>query len=195
LERGAELGMSVSLTLPLINWIPLAIITALTKRGMTSMPRKLPPHVERNHVKGHTYLSFRRGKGSRIRLPNDPTSEDFMAAYRAALLGQSSPVRDRFVSYASGTIAALIASYMKSAEYVGLRETSKTGYMSRLEMLRAEHGHRTVAGLSRERIITGILQPYADRPGAALDTLKKLRILIRHAINVGMAQARSVIRH
>lgn len=26
------------------------------------------------------------------------------------------------------------------------------------------------AGLSRERIITGILQPYADRPGAALDT-------------------------
>jgi enterobacteria phage integrase len=40
-------------------------------------------------------------------------------------------------------------------------------------------------GLSRERIITGILQPYADRPGAALDILKKLRILIRHAINVG----------
>ncbi|MGJ5242810.1 tyrosine-type recombinase/integrase, partial [Bradyrhizobium oligotrophicum] len=39
--------------------------------------------------------------------------------------------------------------------------------------------------LTRERIITGILQPFADRPGAALDTLKKLRILIRHAINIG----------
>jgi enterobacteria phage integrase len=37
------------------------------------MPRKLPPNVERNHVKGHTYLSFRIGKGPRIRLPNDPT--------------------------------------------------------------------------------------------------------------------------
>jgi len=74
---------------------------------------------------------------------------------------------------------------MKSAEYVGLRDTSKAGYVSRLEMLRTEHGHRTVAGLSRERIITGILQPFADRPGAALDTLKKLRILIRHAINIG----------
>jgi hypothetical protein len=49
-----------------------------------SMPRKLPPHVERNHIKGHTYLSFRRGKGARIRLPNDPTSEEFMAAYQAA---------------------------------------------------------------------------------------------------------------
>jgi len=149
------------------------------------MPRKLPPHVERNHVKGHTYLSFRRGKGPRVRLPNDSTSADFMVAYQAALLGQSTPVRDRFVPAAPGTIAALIASYMRSAEYIGLRDTSKTGYISRLATLRTEHGHRTVAGLSRERIITGILQPYADRPGAGLDTLKKLRILIRHAINIG----------
>jgi len=86
---------------------------------------------------------------------------------------------------APGTIAALIASNMKSAEYIGLRDTSKVGYASRLEMLRTEHGHRSVAGLSRERIITGILQPFADRPGAALDTLKKLRILIHHAINIG----------
>ena len=163
----------------------MAIILALTKRGVMSMPRKLPPHVERNHVKGYTYLSFRRGKGPRVRLPNDPTSEEFMVAYQAALLGQTAPVRDRFVPAAPGTIAALIASYKKSAEYIGLRDTSKTGYISRLETLRTEHGHRTFAGLSRERIITGILQPYADRPGAALDTLKKLRILIRHAINIG----------
>jgi hypothetical protein len=184
-ESDGELGMSVSLTSPLMNCLPMAIILALTKRGVMSMPRKLPPHVERNHVKGHTYLSFRRGKGPRVRLPKDPTSEEFMAAYQAALLGQSAPVRDRFVPAPPGSIAALIASYMRSAEYIGLRDTSKTGYASRLEMLRTEHGHRTVAGLSRERIVTGILQPYADRPGAALDTLKKLRILIRHAINIG----------
>lgn len=149
------------------------------------MPRKLPPHVERNHVKGHTYLSFRRGKGSRIRLPSDPTTNEFLEAYKAALLGQPAPTRDRFVQAAPGTLAALIASYMKSAEYIGLRDTSKAGYISRLEALRTAHGHRTIAGLNRERIVTGILQPYADRPGAALDTLKKLRILIRHAINIG----------
>jgi integrase len=106
-----------------------------------------------------------------------------MAAYQAALLGQSAPVRDRFVPAPPGSIAALIASYMRSAEYIGLRDTSKTGYTSRLEMLCTEHD--TVAGLSRERIVTGILQPYADRPGAAPDTLKNLRILIRHAINIG----------
>jgi hypothetical protein len=85
-----------------------------------------------------------------------------------------------------GTIAALIASYKASAEYIGLRATTKAAYDGRLETIREDHGHRTVAGLSRERIVVAILQPYADRPGAALDTLKKLRILIRHAINIGM---------
>jgi integrase len=161
------------------------MILALTKRGAMSMPRRLPLYVERNHVKGHTYLSFRRGKGARIRLPDDPTSMEFMAAYQAALTGQTASLRPRISSPAPGTLAALIASYMRSSEYIGLRATSKTGYFTRLKTLRSEHGHRTVAGLSRERIITGILQPFADRPGSALDTLKKLRILIRHAINIG----------
>jgi hypothetical protein len=46
------------------------------------------------------------------------------------------PVRDRLSTAAPGTIAALIASYMKSAEYVGLRDTSKVGYFRRLEVLR-----------------------------------------------------------
>ena len=57
--------------------------------------------------------------------------------------------------------------------------------MTRLEAMRIAHGPRSVSGLSRERIISGIMEPYADRPAAALDTLKKLRILIRHAIDIG----------
>jgi enterobacteria phage integrase len=156
-----------------------------TTVGMTSMPRRLPPFVERNHVKGHTYLSFRRGKGPRLRLPNDPTSDEFIAAYQSALLGQTTITRNHPTTAQPGTIAALIASYLKSANYVGLRQTSKVGYLTRLETLRVEHGHRTVVGLNRSRIITAFLQPFADRPGAALDTLKKLRILIRHAIDLG----------
>src|SRR5262245_14033404 len=39
--------------------------------------------------------------------------------------------------------------------------------------------------MTRERIIAGILQPYAKRPGAALSILKMLRVLIRHAIEIG----------
>ena len=39
--------------------------------------------------------------------------------------------------------------------------------------------------MTRERIVKAFLDPYADRPGAALSILKMLRILIRHAIMLG----------
>ena len=38
---------------------------------------------------------------------------------------------------------------------------------------------------ARQAIIAGILQPYAKKPGAALSILKMLRVLIRHAIEIG----------
>jgi enterobacteria phage integrase len=150
------------------------------------MPRKLPPFVEcwrDRHGKLRVY--FRQAKGRRVPLPASLGSDAFDAAYKAALSGQPRPARERHSRLAPGTIAALIASYIRSAAYIGLRETTKAGYASRIEALRVQHGHRAVAGLTRERIITGILQAYADRPGAAVSMLKMLRILIRHAINVG----------
>jgi enterobacteria phage integrase len=146
------------------------------------MPGKLPPHVERNRVKNKNYYSFRIGKGPRTRLPDDPSSEEFRAAYAMAMAGEPRPTIRRDTT---GSIGALVASYMRSAGFIRLRDTSKKGYMNRLEAMRVAHGSRSVSGLTRERIISGILQPYADRPAAALDTLKKLRILIRHAIDIG----------
>jgi integrase len=155
------------------------------KAGVKTMPRKLPPHVERNHVKGHTYLSFRIGKGPRIRLPSDPSSAEFREAYAAAMAGESAPARAVLKKDAPGTIGALVTSYMQTSAFISLRDTSKAGYMTRLETIRVDHGHRSIAGLTRDRINTFMLLPFADRPGSALDTLKKLRILIRHAIEKG----------
>jgi enterobacteria phage integrase len=152
------------------------------------VPRKLPPNVERNRVKGHTYLSFRIGKGPRTRLPSDPATQEFRNAYAAAMTGDVHK-RPLVTADKPRSIGALIESYMRSGLFVGLRGTSKTGYMSRLKTIREQHGHRAVAGLNRERINTIILQPYADRPAACLDTLKKLRILIRHAINIGWLES------
>jgi len=141
--------------------------------------RRLPPHVEINTVKGHTYLSFRlrSQNGPRIRLPDDPTSQEFRDAYAAAM-GNTKTVAKQKDS--PDSISAKITVYMKSAAYKGLSETSKDGYSSRLEQIRTDHGHRAFSGLSKERIETFILAPLANKPGAALDTLKKLRILINH---------------
>jgi integrase len=158
----------------------------LTKRGGTSMPRKLPPFVERwrdRHGKMRVY--FRKDRGRRVALPASIGSDAFDAAYQAALSGQLSPIHQHPTRPTPGTIEALVVSYLRSAPYRSLRNTTKAGYASRIEAIRTQHGHRTVAGLTRERIITGILQPYADSPGAALSTLKMLRVLIRHAIDIG----------
>jgi enterobacteria phage integrase len=148
------------------------------------MPRKLPPNVEKNRVKNKVYFSFRIGKGARVRLPDDVNSAEFRAAYAAAMAGDD--LKPVLKKDAPGTLGALIVSYLRSAAFVRLRDTSKLGYMTRIERMRIDHGHRTVTGLTRERIIGKMLEPFADRPAAALDTLKKLRILIRHAIDLGL---------
>ena len=146
---------------------------------------QLPPNVEPVKAKGQLYLYYRISKGPRIRLPDDPHSREFRSAYAAAMAGYGEHKPTALRRDAPGTIGALITSYLKSAEFIELKETSKVGYMSRLNRIREDHGHRTVAGMTREGIVTKILQPFAGKPGAALDTLKKLRILITHAINIG----------
>lgn len=150
------------------------------------MPRKLPPFVEAwrdRHGKLRTY--FRKDKGPRIPLPGPLGSDAFLAAYHDALAGRFAPRVPRRRAAEPGTIEALVQSYYLSGDYRGLRDTSKSGYRRRLEIIRTEHGHRTVAGLTHARIVKGFLDPLADKPGAALDTLKKLRILIRRAIVLG----------
>lgn len=144
------------------------------------MRRKLPPNVERNVVKGHTYLSYRVGKGPRIKLPSDPSSDEFRIAYAAAVANEVQ-ARPKTCVDKPRSIAALVTSYLGSEAFASLGDGSKQGYRSRMDQIRRDHGHRTVAGLTKDRIEEKILMPLANRPGAKIDTLKKLRILIRHA--------------
>src|SRR6516164_7236201 len=113
------------------------------------MRNRLPPYVELNRVGNRKYYYFRVGKGARIRLPDDIHSEEFRAAYAAAMAGEAEKPKKG----APGTIGALIDSYEKSAGFVRLKETSKPGYTNRLMQIRKAHGHRTIAGMTRENII------------------------------------------
>lgn len=153
------------------------------------MPRKTPAHVDHfqdRHKRWRTY--FRRGKGPRIPLPVFGSPE-FEAAYAEALAGNPRAPKTPKGQPTAGTIAALIVSYRKSAAYTSTRSTTRQGYASRLAHLEDKHGHRTVAGLTRERIETKILAPFADRPGAGHSILKMLRVLIRHAIATNVLKA------
>jgi len=55
------------------------------------------------------------------------------------------------------------------------------GFVRSAELQRFVLQHRAFAGLTKDRIEEKILKPLHKRPGAKIDTLKKLRILIRHA--------------
>lgn len=150
------------------------------------MRRHKLPHVEqwRDRHGGRRYY-FRIGKGPRTPLP-PPGTDGFLAAYNAAL-GAAAPPARRGPSDDYDTISGLVSSYMRSTKYRSLRLTSRAGYLSRLNAIREQHGHRTVSAMTRERIVR-MMDAYADRPGAAHAFLKMLRILIAHAIAINWLQ-------
>src|SRR6516165_10081722 len=120
----ARHGMFGRSTWPLITYRSRAVRSPTTHGG-TSMPRKRPPFVELwrdRHGKVRVY--FRKGKGPRLPLPSDITSQEFTTVYQAALAGQlAAPTkRERHEPDTPGTIASLIGSYNRSAPYLGLRQ-------------------------------------------------------------------------
>lgn len=145
------------------------------------MPRKTLRYVETFRDKtGALRVYFRRG-GRRTPLPNDITSPAFERAYADALAASATKRQERQDKPQQGTIGALIISYQQSLDYRDLRETTKAGYQSRMKILATQHGHRSIEGLTPERIEEKVLGPYGDKPGQRLALLKMLRVLIRHA--------------
>jgi integrase len=109
-------------------------------------------------------------------------SVEFGSAYHAALTGSALPEAvTQQAAIPARSIGALISRYMASNDYRSLA-TTRAGYSYQLESLRREHGHRSVAGMTRENI-KKLLDP--DKPGAALARLKAIRVLIRHGIEIG----------
>jgi integrase len=151
-----------------------------------SRPRRkqLPAFVEcwrDRHGRLRTY--FRRVRHGAVTPLPSLNAPEFGAAYHAALTGSAlpEPVTPQ-ATVPPQSIGALIARYMASGDYRALRATTKGGYSFQLESLRREHGHRSVAGMTRENI-KKLLDP--DKPGAALARLKVIRVLIRHGIEIG----------
>jgi integrase len=148
------------------------------------MPRKLPKHVDRNFAKGRWYYYFRVGKGSRTPLPGAPGSDEFEAAYAAALTGKVEERRITPPGFPERSLGALITKYYESAAFKDLKDSTKVAYRGRMEKIKEDHGHRSVAGMTREGIEKGILRAYADRPGAYRDMVKKLSILANFAMSL-----------
>ncbi|TCM85168.1 tyrosine-type recombinase/integrase [Rhodovulum steppense] len=143
-------------------------------------PPKYCQGFEDRHGKMRWY--FRRPGFQRRPLPGLPWSPQFMAAYSDAMESDKAEVGKAKV--APGSVAALVASYYRSAEFIGLAESTKRAVRNILERFRAEHGEKRVAHMEK-RHVQRILAEKVSTPDAANRLLRLLRSLMVHAVDLG----------
>lgn len=129
------------------------------------------------HGKARYY--FRRN-GKRTSLPGSLGSKEFMDAYAVSLANQPSKPARRTTA-APGTFAALAISYYGSPSYQNLAASSRANYRRVIDGFLREHGHRRVDQIRREHI-DAIIGKMANKPGAGIVLLKRIRTLLHYAI-------------
>lgn len=151
----------------------------LQTSGVSSMkkPRYTHGFVDRY---GKARFYFRRVGFKRVPLPGLPWSPEFMAAYQAALNGDTAPAIEIGAKRTRpGTINAAIVGYYNSLAFRELAIGTQKMRRNILERFRAEHGDKRIATLP-PRFIVKLLNE--KRPAAARNWLKTLRGLAQFAV-------------
>ena len=128
---------------------------------------------------------FRRPGSRSIPLPGLPGSIEFMSAYQAALAVKAPPPPSpRHVI--GGSLAALVAGYLRSADFANLSPTSQYSYRLALKPILGAHGHRLVRDLPKIAARHIIEEIGATRPGMANLTRAVLSKVMAYAIETGV---------
>lgn len=123
---------------------------------------------------------FRRRGTKAIPLPGLPGSEEFLAAYAAALASMPDQKigADRTLP---GTINALVVAYYKSNEWHAFATETRKTRRRIIERFRIQHGDKRVALLQREHILKMLAS--IEKPTAKRHWLKAIRGLMRVAVS------------
>src|SRR5262249_34497760 len=133
---------------------------------------------------GRVRRYFRRG-GRSIPLPGLPGSIEFMTAYQAALAVISPPPPSpRHVI--AGSLAAVAAGYLRSADFANLSSSSQRSYRTALKPILAAHGHRLMRELSKVAARHVVEEIGATRPGMANLTRAVLSKIAAYSIETGV---------
>src|SRR5262249_19780173 len=135
--------------------------------------------VEDVDLHGNVRLYFRRKGQRKIRLPGSPGSEDFMAAYKAALSATGGRNR-QFQRVARGSFGYLCLTYYASATFKALDASTQSWRRRALDAVCERHGDKPVT-LMHSKHLRMLRDELADRPGASRNRLKALRALFRWA--------------
>jgi hypothetical protein len=116
-------------------------------------------YVQRYRDKKGKWRHYFRRKGQpKIKLPGEPWSRDFMAAYQAALASEP-PMPPPIERHAPRTFGRLVTDYYRSAEFLNLKPNSQRVYRLILDPLAQKHAHRLVADMrptDARKIVEGV---------------------------------------
>ncbi len=145
------------------------------------MPRKLPPYVVRERSRhGRVMFFFRRGKGQRVRLPDDTQSQAFQDAYEAALTGKAGTI-ERKAQVPSDTLQWLVDRYMESGRWANLAPATRKqqGLFFKGSIEEAENP--PFRAITRQTIEKS-MDLRKDKPALANNWLKAMRGLFGWAV-------------
>lgn len=148
---------------------------------MTGMPRPRPKHLHRETTRhGETVWYVRRGSGPRTRLRAAYGTQEFWAAYEAALRGH--PIADAPKGSTVGTLGWLVARYMTSAHWTeALSAATRAQRGGVLKETVRIAGAEPIEAITARAIREG-LDRRAARPHGANNWLKTMRGLFAFAV-------------
>jgi integrase len=127
-------------------------------------------------------LYFRRGKGKRIRLPDDLQSNDFQVAYDAALSGEAyNQVRAARVP--SDTLLWLVERYMESGAWQQMAAATRKQKSLFFKDAIKKANNPAYLGITR-RTMQKAMDSRASTPNAANNFLKAMRGLFKWAVKM-----------
>ena len=144
-----------------------------------SMPRPRPPHLLRE-VSRHGTVRWvvRVGHGPRIPLPGEYASADFMAAYHAAVRGES-PTQAKRVDERS--LEFLVRQWQASSSWAALAKATQRQRANILRHVLKTAGDKPYKAIDKAHIVEG-RERRAKTPSQANNFLNTMRSLFRWAI-------------
>lgn len=145
------------------------------------MPKKLPPFVLRERSRhGRVKFYYRRGKGPRVRLPDDLASAEFDAAYREALLNEA-PISAQAPPVPVKSLRWLIERYKESAAWRQLSDATR--YQRDKIFIKAIEASKNANYRDIDRnTMERAMDKRADTPAQANSFLKAMRGLFEWAL-------------
>jgi integrase len=154
---------------------------------MNRPPKFVQGFIDR-HGKPRFY--FRRPGFKSVPLPGLPWSPEFMAAYETAMEGRSAPIGASKIK--PGSMRALATSYYGSITFQAMKPSSQTFYRQLIDKFCREtdkdgrpYGDKSAASLQREHVVK-LMAGRAPQPGSANGLRKVLRMLMKHAVEIGL---------